>query len=296
MNDNHTIVIDEPVGDGLLRRWSVSDVKHTGRTAFQDVIIGTTTQGMSLFCGGERQSTEQTQWHYHEALVIPGLLLAQHHRRGLIIGSSEGVASQMLVAQGFEHIDHVDIDAECVRLCAEHLPYGYSTNEIDALVTGAGPVSLIFADGADFVSRAAEAGTTYDVIIVDLPDESGEGGAQQDRLYHKDFLNQCAGLLALGGAVVYQAGCPTLWRQNTLIRSATRFHQTFASVLPYVSDEHEWVFLAGSSVPLDATAVVDQAVERLTKLAAQPTTIDAAAIRRGAILPHHVRLEMEQSR
>lgn len=284
-----TTAVDESVGAGLTRRWAVQAIAYEGRTKYQDVLIGTTAQGQTLFCDDERQSSAQTQLCYHEALVIPGVVMAQQHRRALVIGSSEGVASQLLVSQGFDMVEHVDIDEETVRLCAEHLPYGYSTSELSSLVAGAGPITLVFEDGVEYVRRAAEASAEYDLIIVDLPDESEGEDAQQDRLYKSDFLRTCASLLSPGGAVVYQAGCPTVWRQGTLARAVRRFEDVFDSVLPYVSDEHEWVFLVGSSADLDAEGVVERALSGLEALPHAPATIDAQAIRRGAVLPYSIR-------
>ena len=83
-----------------------------------------------------------------------------------------------------------------------------------------------------------------------------------------------------------QAGCPTLWRNDTLARMADRFDDVFGAVLPYCSDEHEWAYLTGRLDPVDDP--VELAVSRLDRFDGL-TSIDAAALRRGAILPHAVR-------
>ena len=108
--------------------------EHTG---YQRMLIGRTAQGVSLFCDDERQSTEESQLVYHEALMVPAMLLADRVRRVLIIGSSEGVASQLAVAFGATEVDHVDIDRVAVRTCAELLPYGYTPEELSAAEAGA---------------------------------------------------------------------------------------------------------------------------------------------------------------
>ena len=125
-----TTQIVEPMGEGLTRVWDVSEVVLDMRTDYQHVVIGRTSQGLSLFCDSERQSTEASQLVYHEALMVPPMLLADTVERVLIIGSSEGVASQLAIAYGAELVDHVDIDAETVRACAQHLPYGYTPEEL----------------------------------------------------------------------------------------------------------------------------------------------------------------------
>src|SRR5882757_10737254 len=134
-----TSQIHEPVGHGLTRVWNLDEVLWEGDTAFQHVVIARTEQGVSLFCDNDRQSTEFSQLTYHEAMMVPAFVLAEKLDKVLIIGSGEGVASQMSVAAGATLVDHVDIDQLEVELCAEHLPYGYSSDELTAAVKGEGP-------------------------------------------------------------------------------------------------------------------------------------------------------------
>ncbi|MCV6964585.1 spermidine synthase [Mycobacterium intermedium] len=261
--------IVEPLGRGLTRNWRLSEVVCEVRTEFQHLVIGRTEQGIALFSDGERQSTEFSQLVYHEALLVPALLLADKLERVLVIGSGEGVVSQLAVAAGATHVDHVDIDREAVRLCAEHLPYGYSVDELRRAEKGLGPVSVHYRDGWDFVDRST---VSYDVVVVDLPDERSEP-AQHNRLYDVGFLERCR---KIGQVVVGQAGCPTLWRNETLHRSWRRFHETFDNVVYFGSDEHEWAFLSGVSGPLDDPVATMSA--RLATLPYQPRTIDAASL------------------
>lgn len=276
--------LSESVGAGLTRSWDVREVVYGTRTGFQDLLIGRTAQGISLFCDAERQSTEATQLAYHEALMVPAMLLAEHVRRVLIIGSSEGVASQLAVAQGASVVDHVDIDRTAVRACAEYLPYGYTPEELAAAERGEGPVRVHYRDGWEFLA-GAEPG--YDVVVIDLPDENDDADAQHNRLYGKDFLRRCADLLAPGGVVCSQGGCPTMWRDDTLIKAWQRFGDLFATPVYYGSAEHEWAFLSGR---LDELA--DPAGTMIQRLAAapyRPETLDADSLRASTIPPLRVR-------
>ncbi|WP_236789415.1 spermidine synthase [Amycolatopsis sp. GM8] len=273
--------LTEPVGRGLTRSWAVSDVMFETRTDFQHLLIGRTAQGISLFCDGERQSTEATQLTYHEALMVPPMLLAERVRRVLIVGSSEGVASQLAVAEGAEVVDHVDIDRVAVRACAEHLPYGYTPAELAAAERGDGPIRVHYRDGWEFLA-AAEPG--YDVIVIDLPDENDDPAAQHNRLYGKEFLDRCTALLALGGVVSSQAGCPTMWRDDTLITAWHRFTEAFGTVVYYGSDEHEWAFLSGRAEPGEPDLEAN-----LKKAGYRPETIDALALRGNTVPPLRVR-------
>jgi spermidine synthase len=270
----------EPLAPGLSRVWELSEILVDTRTAYQHLVIArTAAQGVALFCDDDRQSTEAGQLVYHEALLIPGLLLARRPDRVLVIGSSEGVVSQLAVAAGARHVDHVDIDREAVELCARHLPYGYS--EADLRTTG--PIHLHYTDGWDFVARA---GDRYDIVVIDLPDEH-PGPAQHNRLYHVDFLRRCRALLTPGGVVAAQAGCPTLWRNTTLIQSWRRFHEVFDPTVYFGSDEHEWAFLFGLAEPL--ADPVARMLTRLPDLPYRPHTIDAATLRAGTVAPYAVR-------
>jgi spermidine synthase len=254
-------------------------------------VIGRTEQGVALFTGGERQSTEFSQLVYHEALVVPALLLADRIERVLVIGSGEGVVSQLAVAAGARRVDHVDIDPQAVRLCAQYLPYGYTVDELRRAEQGLGPVAVHYGDGADFVDRVTEA---YDLVVVDLPDEQADvaepearharGSSQHNRLYEVEFLQRCRDI---GGVVVGQAGCPTLWRNATLHRSWQRFHETFGTVVYFGSDEHEWAFLSG--IPERHEDALATMTAKLATLPYRPQTIDAQTLRGCTVPPMTLR-------
>lgn len=280
--------VDEPLAPGMRRRWRLDEVIWRGRTEWQDMMVARTAQGVSLFCDGERQSTEATQLVYHEALAVPPMLLADELRSVLVVGSSEGVVSRLALDAGAARVDHVDIDVECVRRCAELLPYGYTPAELAAAEAGEGPVRMHDADGWQFLADAAARGDRWDVVIVDLPDEPVEitDPAQHARLYGTAFLRRCVEVLTPGGVVCSQAGCPTLWRNDTLQRMTHRFDDVFSTVLPYCSDEHEWAFLTGRVDQVDDPAAL--AISRLDRFP-ELTSIDADALRRGAVLPFALR-------
>ncbi|MBV8966840.1 MAG: adenosylmethionine decarboxylase [Mycobacteriaceae bacterium] len=272
--------IVEPIAPGLTRSWRLLSVLCDVHTDFQHLVIGRTEQGVGLFSDGERQSTQLSQLVYHEALVVPALLLADRIERVLVIGSGEGVVSQLAVAAGATRVDHVDIDRQAVRLCAQYLPYGYTVDELRRAEAGLGPITMHYCDGADFVDRATG---SYDVVVIDLPDEGAEG--QHNRLYELEFLQQCG---EIGAVVVAQAGCPALWRNHTLQRSWDRFHKTFKAVIYFGSDEHEWAFLSGTAdVREDALATM---TARLEALRYRPRTIDARTLCGRTVPPMSLRM------
>ncbi|MGH3518153.1 MAG: spermidine synthase [Haloechinothrix sp.] len=268
----------------MSRVWSISEVISEVFTPYQHVLIAGTAHGITLFCDDERQSTEASQLVYHEALLVPALLLADQLSRVLVIGSSEGVVSQLALAAGAERVDHVDIDAVAVRACADHLPYGYTPAGLDAAEHGSGPVAVHYTDGWDFLAEVSARGERYDVIVVDLPDEHADGEAQHNRLYSTEFLARCAEALAPGGVLTSQAGCPTLWRNETLLRSWRRFTGMFGTVVYFGSDEHEWAFLSGRLDTLDDPVATMTA--RLAGARYQPSSMDAETLRGRTVPPH----------
>lgn len=283
----HTAHVHEPITHGLTRTWYVQNVVWEGDTAFQHLVIADTAQGVSLFCDNDRQSTAATQLVYHEALLVPALLLADQVRAVLVIGSSEGVVCQMAVAAGATRVDHVDIDREAVQLCAKHLPYGYSQEELRRAEQGGGTVRMHYADGWQYVADALTGRDRYDIVLVDLPDERAAEEVQHNRLYSTEFLQMCRSLLSPGGVVATQAGCPTMWRNETLIASWNRFTETFATMAYFGSDEHEWAYLFGRADRVsDPTRLM---VQRLPTCPYRPVSIDADALVGCSTPPYHVR-------
>jgi spermidine synthase len=295
--------ITEPLAPGLTRDWTITDVIFEANTRYQHMLIGRTSHGITLFSGDidtphvmERQSSELSQLVYHESLMVPPLAVAESLDRVLIIGSSEGVATQIALQAGAAHVDHVDIDHECVERCATYLPYGYTEQEVKAAFAGDGPVRLHIADGLEFVearveenrTRPMENRTLYDVIVIDVQDENPARGAQHNRLYAPYFLRRCKELLTPSGVLSTQAGSPTLWQQDTLHLTLQRYSEVFTDTLCYTSVEHAWSFVSGSSRPTeDPLSILLQ--RRLAALPYRPEKMDALSAVSATILPFHAR-------
>src|SRR5207245_979921 len=127
----------------------------------------------------------------------------------------------------------------------------------------------------------------YDIVLVDLPDERADEDAQHNRLYGKEFLGMCKSVLTPGGVVVTQAGCQTLWRNQTLLTSWQRFTETFGTTAYFGSDEHEWAYLFGRADEVaDPTALM---IERLADCSYRPASIDAKTLAGCSIPPYSVR-------
>ena len=207
-----------------------------------------------------------------------------------MIGSSEGVVSAMAVANGATEVVHVDIDLDCVRMCASHLPYGYSEDDVEAALQGNGVIKLIAQDGFSYVQQCLQTGEKFDVIVMDLPDEQSTCSAQQNRLYEEIFIQDISGLLTTGGAFITQAGNCAYWRNHSLKKAWKRMNDVFETTVFYELDEHDWAWIVGlNSTCEDPPAKMKI---RLQSIPVAPTFIDNLTIERGTVPPISIRLDL----
>ncbi len=282
--------IFEPIGNGVQRVWDLEEVIYHKHTPFQEMIIAKTAQGISLFCNNERQSVEESQIIYHEGQIIPAALFCGKIDKVLIVGSSEGVISQMAVELGAKKVVHVDIDKECVAACAKYLPYGYSPSDVKTALEKDGPIELIIGDGYQYIDDAIERNEKYDIVVLDLPDEQYEM-AQQNRLYSIKFNKKIAKILTPEGVFISQAGCSTYWRNETLKKSVERFNSSFKTTVFFEMEEQNWVWLIGANFPCDD--ISGRMSKKLEKLSYQPKFIDKMSILKSTIIPVSLRNSQE---
>lgn len=128
----------------------------------------------------------------------------------LVIGCGEGTVPQIAERAGAERVDHVDLDAECVRLCAEHLPYGYDLDELRRAERGEGAIQLHYGDGLAFVEQARRAGVGYDVVVLDLPEEQEDDPDAHNRYLRESVLERCRDALEPGGVLSTHVSRPHL--------------------------------------------------------------------------------------
>ena len=86
---------------------------------------------------------------------------------------------------------------------------------------------MIVGDGSRYVD---EAGTNFDVIIVDSTDPSGPG----ELLFSKDFYRRCRDLLRPGGILVLQSGT-AFYQPRQLDDIRCRLAASFTAVRPFMA-------------------------------------------------------------
>lgn len=260
---------------------------YEGTTPYQHVVVARTHLGSTLFCDDNPQSGELGQLAFHEAELVPAMLLAERVTNVLVIGCSEGTVPQIAAAAGAQ-VDHVDIDPDCVRICAEYLPYGFSPDELWRAEHGAGPIQLYYQDGAEFV-RARSGASRYDVIVLDLPEEQEDAEYEHNSLYGAAFLQECRELLHPGGVISTHVSRPYLSLPTSdsvasLIRPWQRFGEVFGTRVYFRSDEQPWgAVMLGRRESLREP--VTDMLKRLSALPYRPRTIDELALMSATHLP-----------
>ncbi|MFN3729965.1 MAG: hypothetical protein ACK4XJ_09665 [Fimbriimonadaceae bacterium] len=194
-------------------------------SAYQRIeIVETAAFGRALLLDGHIQLTEFDEAAYHEALVHIPLLSVSEPKRALVVGGGDGgVLRELCRYASLQEIDMVDIDAEVVRLCREHLP------SVSAGAFDDPRVRLHIADAFEFVKTGSG---NYDLIVVDATDVyENEDGALSEQLFTEAFYADCAAQLSADGFIVTQADnlvfCPY---------SLEAIEEAFARVFEKVGD------------------------------------------------------------
>jgi spermidine synthase len=284
----------EPIQHDVMDQWRLDEVLHESRTKYQEVLIARTRLGVTLFCDDNPQSAETGQLAFHEAELVPAMLLATRPvQRVLVIGCSEGTVSQIAVQSGAELVDHVDIDQDCVWACARYLPYGFDADEVRQAETGEATIRLHYADGRQFVLDALRSGRRYDIVVLDLPEEREDIDAQQNVFYGREFLECCRELLVPGGVLSTHVSrpylsVPTPESRESFVRPWRRFGQVFGTRVYFRSAEQPWAAIMLGQREPEANPV-RWMVRQLASLPYWPRTIDAPMLISATHLPRALR-------
>jgi spermidine synthase len=194
------------------------------QSPFQDIhLIESETHGRVMLLDGVVQITEADEFVYQEMIAHVPLLAHGAARRVLIIGAGDGgVLRRVLQHRDVERAVMVEIDAEVIRLCRDHLPAigGDAWNDPRA--------EVIVGDGIDYVRRAPS--NSFDVVIVDSTDPIGVGEA----LFTDEFYANTARLLSPRGLVVNQCGVPFM-QADELRETSLRRGRAFPDIWAYVA-------------------------------------------------------------
>ena len=243
-------MVKEPSYGGVSIDIEVSRLIVRRETPFQEVIIADTPgYGRALFLDGHVQSAAADEALYHELLVHPPLVIHGAPRRVLIGGTGEGATlREVLRHRQVERAVAVDVDAEVVALCREHLP-GWSAGAFDD--------PRVESRTGDFLDAlAASPAGSWDVVIADLTDPVDEGPSVH--LWGTPFFEAVRRVLADDGVLAVQSGeaDPVDLAALRTVRSTLR--EVFPHVevyLTFVPSFHcLWAFTLASRRPLTIEA------------------------------------------
>lgn len=185
----------ETLYDAYGQEFAVDKIYFENKTAHQHLIIFENANfGRVMALDGIVQTTEADEFIYHEMLTHVPLMAHGEARRVLIIGGGDGgILREVCKHASVEQITQVEIDAQVIEMCKEHLP-AHSAGAYDDP-----RVNIVVDDAANFVR---ECGEQFDVIISDSTDPIGPG----DVLFTSDFYQNCKRCLKKGGVLVAQNG------------------------------------------------------------------------------------------
>jgi spermidine synthase len=204
------------------------------QTKFQHVeIMETVSYGKVLVLDGRIQSSQADEFIYHEALVHPGMLGTEGPpHSALVIGGGEGATlREILKYPSIRRAVMVDIDAEVVEICKQHLPELHR-GAFEDLRT-----EVRCEDARAYLEKTSD---RFDFITVDLVEPLEEGPACM--LFTKEFYALVRDRLTPGGTMTLQAGMTKIAELDFY----TSIHRTLREVFPVVAGYQTFVSCFGT--------------------------------------------------
>ena len=209
----------------------LAEVYISGSSEFQDFLIGRSdTWGRMLVLDGVVQSTDADEFIYHEGIVHPACYAAAASapvRDALVLGGGEGAClREVLRWRSLEHVTMVDIDADVVAACREHLPLHHQGAFDDPRVT------LVYRDAVAFLSSVPDA--SLDVVVSDMTDPVEDGPSTF--CFTVEYFTEIARVLRPHGVLAVQAGPASPIEMALHAKVIRTLRAVFPSVIPYAVD------------------------------------------------------------
>ena len=193
----------------------IGHLLYRGQTEFQSIeVFENAVLGRVLVLDGIVQTTERDEYVYHEMLTHVPILAHGEVSDVLIIGGGDGGALEEALKHPVASVTMVEIDAEVIAICREHMP------AISGRAFDDDRSQVIVADGTAFV---AETERRFDIIIVDSTDPVGPGNV----LFQRPFYDNCRRCLRERGLLITQNGVP-FFQADEVVSSGRAFAELFA--------------------------------------------------------------------
>lgn len=202
-----------------------------GESEHQEYLIGRSEAwGRMLVLDGVVQSTEADEFIYHEGIVHPACYAAAGSaplRDILILGGGEGAClREALRWSELESATMVDIDAEVVAACREHLPNHHRGAFDDPRVR------LLHEDAVAFLRSLPDA--SLDVVVSDMTDPVEHGPSTF--CFTVEYFREIARILRPHGVLAVQAGPASPVEIALHAKVVRTLRSVFPSVIPYAVD------------------------------------------------------------
>lgn len=251
------------LGNGWLSQMSnlmyLDKVVYSDKTRFQQLTFTQRNMGLNnanivnFYLNGRLQFSSSDEFIYHSYLVSPVLAGSARHDNILIIGGGDGLALRDVLQWQPKQVTLIDLDTELIELFKnphKKLPTGLA-NHIEVL-NGASlrdqRVNIISADAFIAVDKLLQNQTTFDAIIVDLPDPSHP---DLNKLYSVNFYARLKQLLAGDGLIGIQSASPYHAKDAFIAIGKTVNAAEFSSVQQYhdnVPSFGEWGWTIASKM------------------------------------------------
>lgn len=219
-------------------------VVYYEQTPYQKIVLTKYGEDLRMYLNGQLQFSSLDEARYHETLSASAMTSVADPARVLILGGGDGLlAREVLRYDDVERVTLVDIDPSMTEL-ARTSPVLTEQNN------GSLSDRRVEIVNADAFSYTAEAGQTYDVVMVDLVDPSNEKLA---KLYSVEFYRQIDALLAGDGVMVTQATSSFFSPHAfSMVASTVAAGQPDRGVHPFtvnVPSFGEWGFVLSTRTP-----------------------------------------------
>ncbi|MER2494327.1 polyamine aminopropyltransferase [Catenovulum sediminis] len=239
-------------------------VVYQQQTEYQQIVISERNLGpsrqsvLNLYLNGRLQFSSADEKIYHEMLVHPVMAASARLGKVLVIGGGDGLAAREIFKWPVQQLDMIELDPQMIELFKQpekYLPPKLAQQIIDlnqhSLVSD--KLNVMIADAFNQVDLLLEENTTYDAIIVDLPDPNHP---DLNKLYTTYFYQRLAQLLSADGAMVIQSTSPYHAKDAFISIAKTLGHAGLQNVEQYhqnVPSFGEWGWTIATKQGLPAS-------------------------------------------
>ncbi|OPY06566.1 MAG: Spermidine synthase [Syntrophaceae bacterium PtaB.Bin038] len=239
-----------PTLDRAMTRWDHPSLIESRDTPYGRVSITQREAQVSVFLNNalafETEGTEAEHFVHLAALQHPG------PERILILGGGIGGTAAEALRHGPAHVDCVEVDAALTETVRTHLPPPRRAPLEN-------PAVRIVADDP---RRFLQAGGTYDLILVGMPEPSS---GQANRFYTREFFRLCRDRLREGGiAALRLPSSENRWTPQMTER-AVSIHRALGTAFEHVlfiPGDTDVITASASPLPADPGVLIERCRDR----------------------------------